>query len=154
MRVAIIYSSVTGNTEEVKHLIEKGFSREGITLDTFHMKKDWVPTLSMYDAIIIGTYTWGNGNIPKEMELLYEAFEQQSVHRVVTGVFGTGDSFYPNFCGAVDRFRDMLFVHTKLAVTLKVELFPQSKDNLRVDAFVKRVLAALRLPVVSELQYR
>ena len=53
--------------------------------------------LTEYDAVIIGTYTWGDGDIPTEMLPLYRAFENQEVSKIVTGIVGTGDRFYPNF---------------------------------------------------------
>jgi flavodoxin I len=59
---------------------------------------------------------------------------------MTTAVFGTGDSCYPMFCGAVDQFRDMLYVHTNLAATLKVELRPQERDFQRCEKFVEALL--------------
>jgi flavodoxin I len=99
--------------------------------------------LSRYDAIVIGTYTWGDGDIPDEMRHLYNEFEVQAVKNVVTGVVGTGDQFYPNFCGAVDKFRDMLYVQTQLAVTLKIELTPQLQDLKRCKKFVDSLIKRL-----------
>lgn len=87
-----------------------------------------IQEVTTFDAIIIGAYTWGDGEIPREMPTLYRAFESQNVKHIVTGVVGTGDSFYPKFCGAVDAFRDMLYVHSHLAVTLKIEITLQMQD--------------------------
>ena len=100
--------------------------------------------LAEYDAVVIGTYTWGDGEIPPEMHLLYEAFESRNVKHIITGVVGTGDRFYPHFCGAVDEFRDMLFVRTELAVTLKVELSPQQSDKERCAKFVELILKRIK----------
>ncbi|MDQ0201552.1 flavodoxin domain-containing protein [Neobacillus ginsengisoli] len=143
MNIALVYSSITGNTEELINIL-KGLFRfynvesTAIRVDDFPLEK-----LARYDAIVIGTYTWGDGDIPDEMRSLYNAFEDQDVRNVVTGVVGTGDQFYPNFCGAVDEFRDMLYVHTQLAVTLKIELTPQLQDLKRcrkfVDSLIKRL---------------
>lgn len=99
--------------------------------------------------IAIGTYTWGEGQIPREMVSLYKAIESGNLENVITGVFGTGDSFYPKYCGAVDEFRDMLFVHTELVVTLKVELFPQKEDIERCKLFVDRLMKRLGNRVVT-----
>lgn len=99
------------------------------------------PQLSRYDVVIVGTYTWGSGEIPKELQGLFTAFEELGNKRLVTAVFGTGDSCYAEFCGAVDRFRDMLFVHTDLAATLKVELMPQDKDYLRCEKLITNIAA-------------
>lgn len=140
MKIAIVYSSRTGNTEElVNYLYEffliRFFNVELIQVDQFPPSR-----LTEYDAVVIGTYTWGDGQIPSEMLSLYEAFENQEVKHLLTGVVGTGDRFYSQFCGAVDEFRDMLYVQTDLAVTLKIELSPQRGDMERCHKFVELML--------------
>ncbi|WP_456276174.1 flavodoxin domain-containing protein [Bacillus sp. AK128] len=136
MRLAIIYTSGTGNTEEVASIIHSYIGGELYNVHHFPLTD-----LEKYDAVLIGSYTWGNGNLPREMIPLYQAFEAQDVEHVITGVFGTGDSFYPNFCGAVDELRDMLSFHTNLAVTLKIEQRPQREDIEKCKLFVDRILA-------------
>jgi flavodoxin I len=147
MKIALVYSSVTGSTKEIIYII-KGLFRtyhvevSAVRVDDFPLEK-----LARYDAIVIGTYTWGDGDIPNEMRPLYKAFENQDVKHVLRGVVGTGDQFYSNFCGAVDEFRDMLFVHTRLAVTLKIELTPQLQDLKRCQKFVDSLIRWLPLKV-------
>ena len=136
MKVAIIYSSKTGNTEEVVHLIWKLFLVEQIDVTLYRIEEFQIRDLINYEAVVIGTYTWGNGEIPQEMMELYRAFETMDVKRTMTGIVGTGDSGYPKFCGAVDEFRDMLYVHTKLIVTLKIEVNLQMNDIERCRKFV------------------
>lgn len=123
------------------------FKKYPVDISLFRIEDFPLSHINQYDAIVIGTYTWGNGEIPDKMKAFYNEFELQDVKNVVTGVVGTGDSFYPEFCGAVDKFRDMLHVHTNLAVTLKVELTPQLQDIHRclkfVDKLLERVHAAL-----------
>ncbi|CAG9606921.1 flavodoxin domain-containing protein [Pseudoneobacillus rhizosphaerae] len=138
-KLAIVYSSVTGNTEEVASILYTA-SKQNFTdvslypVHNFPMKK-----LEEFDAIMVGTYTWGNGEIPREMVAVYKAFEHANKKNIVTGVFGTGDSFYPHFCGAVDAFKNMLFVNTTLAATLKIELTPQDGDLKRCFQFVESI---------------
>ncbi|NRD78162.1 flavodoxin domain-containing protein [Bacillus sp. BRMEA1] len=144
MKIAIVYSSKTGNTEELVNILCQLFLLHDKKPDVYKIEDFPLQSLQTYDGIIIGTYTWGDGDIPVEMLPLYEAFEHQDVKRIITGVFGTGDRFYPNFCGAVDEFRDMLFVRTNLAVTLKVELAPQSSDIKNCGKFVELFLTRLR----------
>ena len=86
----------------------------------------------------------GDGEIPTEMIPLYQAFENQNVKHILTGVVGTGDRFYPHFCGAVDEFRDMLYVQTNLTVTLKVELSLQQSDMSRCTKFVELILQRMK----------
>ncbi len=148
MKAAIIYTSKTGNTEELALELRTHFSRR-IHTDLFTIDRFPLSQLHEYEVIIIGTYTWGDGEIPLEMMALYQWIEREETDSLTTAVFGTGDSFYPNFCGAVDEFRDMLYVHTNLAATFKVELAPQAGDREKCKRFVEIVMNRLKLPVTS-----
>jgi flavodoxin I len=142
-KIAIIYTSITGNTAELAEIIESEFRRLSIYPLIYQANLFPLEKLCTFDAVIVGTYTWGNGALPREIFPIYKGFETQDVAEVVTGVVGTGDSFYPHFCGAVDEFRDMLFVHSRLAATLKVELKPQMADLPRCKRFVESILGGL-----------
>lgn len=140
MKIAVVYSSKTGNTEELADLICGLFLQKKVEVSLYRIEHFPMLDINRFDGIVIGTYTWGNGEIPLEMMELYRAFETQAVKGIVTGVIGTGDSGYPAFCGAVDEFRNMLFVHTQLTVTLKIEVTPQKKDLERCQRFVDILL--------------
>ncbi|KOF10288.1 flavodoxin [Planococcus glaciei] len=142
-RIAIVYASVTGNTKAVAEILQKICISEGLEVELRSVNDFSSTELSRYDAVLVGTYTWGSGEIPKEMHSLFEAFESSNRTGLVTAVFGTGDSFFAEFCGAVDRFRDMLFVHTELAATLKIELAPQTADWERCIKCVASVMRKL-----------
>lgn len=141
--IAIVYTSVTGNTEAAANILQDAAAAMPLNIKMWNVEDFPVSELSRCDAILVGTYTWGDGDIPKEMERLFEAFENLERKELVTGVFGTGDSFFANYCGAVDQFRDMLFVHTCLAATLKIELAPQEKDIEKCGKFVESVIKCL-----------
>lgn len=146
MKIAIVYSSVTGNTEELAKLLEVRLRSLG-DVSCVCIKDFPLSDLSQYDGLIIGTYTLGDGEVPFEMVPLLQEFLQSPREHLVTGIFGTGDSFYPKYCGAVDVFRDVLKETSNLAVTLKVELMPQLEDLIRCDKFVEKFAERLRLPV-------
>lgn len=136
----MIYASTTGNTEALAEMLYSIFLTKSVDITIFRIEEFPYSDLSRYDAVAIGTYTWGQGEIPKELSRLYQAFESIGKKDMISAVFGTGDSFYPDYCGAVDRFRDMLYVHTNLAATLKVELTPQKQDVYRCQRFVESIL--------------
>jgi flavodoxin I len=140
LSVAIVYGSVTGNTKELAQVIYRIFCSKAVKVSIFSIEEFSVSDLCHFDALAIGTYTWGKGDIPKEMWPIYRGFELNRRKDMATAVFGTGDSCYPMFCGAVDQFRDMLYVHTNLAATLKVELRPQKQDLQRCGKFVEALL--------------
>ena len=138
--VAIVYASLSGNTKELAEELYRILLGKSVNISIYSINEFSLADLSRFKAVAIGTYTWGNGEIPREMRQLYQAFELCKRKDITTAVFGTGDSFYPMFCGAVDQFRDMLYVHTNLAATLKVELLPQAEDMKRCRKFVEILL--------------
>lgn len=140
MKIAIIYTSKTGNTEDLVQLIQQLFRQKKVDVSLYRIDQFPLSDLNKYEAVIVGTYTWGNGNIPKEMMEIYHALESQNLKNLVTAVVGTGDSGYPKFCGAVDEFKNMLYKYTNLVVTLKIEVTPQMKDLDRCIRFVDIVL--------------
>ncbi|OIK16513.1 flavodoxin [Bacillus sp. MUM 116] len=144
MKLAIVYTSVTGNTKDLAVILGGLLKDYEIDVKLFSVGEFPQKRLGQFDAVVVGTYTWGNGEIPEEMQPLFRAFETQDTHSIVTGVFGTGDQFYPHYCGAVDKFRDMLYVHSELAVTLKVELAPQLQDLKRCRKFAEILIQRLR----------
>ena len=137
--VAIVYASATGHTEILAHMVGDAFVRQGTEPDVFRVKEFDLAKLCRYDIVVVGTYTWMNGDIPKQLHGLFEAMEQQD-KTLVTGVFGTGDRCFATYCGAVDLFRDMLHATTILAATLKVEQMPSADDRMRCGAFAESVL--------------
>lgn len=137
--VAIVYASATGHTECLARMVLDAFVRQGLQPDVFRVKEFNLAELSRYDIVLVGTYTWMNGEIPKQLHGLFEAMEQQD-KTPITGVFGTGDRCFATYCGAVDLLRDMLHAKTILAATLKVEQMPSADDRPRCDAFAKSVL--------------
>ncbi|GAB2540392.1 flavodoxin domain-containing protein [Gracilibacillus alcaliphilus] len=145
MKAAIIYTSVTGNTATLAEIIHENMEKRHIATDLIPVDSFDPAALSNYDMVAIGTYSWDDGELPMEMEDVFEAFEEEDVQHITTGVFGTGDSFYSHFCGAVDLFRDMLYVQSNLAVTLKVELTPQDDDIMKCDKFCDRLTNQLVL---------
>lgn len=138
-KLAIVYASVTGNTEQLAEMLQEAALKHGLRTELYRVEEFPLSELSSCDGVLIGTYTWGSGEIPEEMHDLYQAIERLDSRQLQTAVFGTGDSFFAEFCGAVDRFRDMLFAKTRLVATLKVELMPQPSDRSRCEKLVKLI---------------
>jgi flavodoxin I len=131
MRTAIVYHSAGGNTKALAEVIASYLPEAKI----FKVAEFDPTTLSNYDGLIIGTYTWSDGDLPAKMISFYEELEANDISHLVTGVFGTGETNYHHFCGAVNQFRDMLYVHSSLAVTLKIEQMYQAADLPRIEKF-------------------
>ena len=66
----------------------------------FNIKENVDINISPYDLIIVGTNTWGDGKIPPNCKhfIISNAIKYQKDWIV----FGTGNSIFAHFCGAVD----------------------------------------------------
>ena len=129
-------------SREIAEEIRQGFHpyRSDMEVDLMTALEADMKRLQRYDALIFGTYTWGNGELPEAMKPLYLAVEENDIFRQkTTGVFGSGDKNYPHFCRAVDLMADMLAAKTRLVLKMKVELNPKEGDIERC----RRLLAVL-----------
>lgn len=140
MKTVIVYASTSGNTRALTEEIAKGI---GGIVDMFEVSTIDVDILKNYDAIVIGSYTWGNGDLPTVMKPFYNKLMSMDLSDKVTAVFGTGESNYRHFCRAVDIFRDLLKDISDLAVTLRVEQLYQHGDLDRVGKFCNLLKARM-----------
>lgn len=146
MKTAIIYTSTSGNTRALTERIAETIrERVGGIVEMFDVVHLNVEKLYEYDAIVIGSYTWGNGVLPKVMKPFYDKLNEMDLSDKVTAVFGTGETNYRYYCRAVDIFRDLLHEISDLAVTLKVEQLYQNSDLARVEKFCDLLKARMEL---------
>lgn len=137
MRIAVVYASGSGNT---KALTDQIVNRLGGYVKVFDVKDVDVTKLVNFDVLIVGSYTWGDGDLPVRMKKFYERLETVDISHMKTAVFGTGETGYFHYCRAVDMLRDMLFAKSeKLLVTLKVEQMFSESDVPRIDRFAEIV---------------
>jgi flavodoxin I len=130
MKTAIIYFSRSGNTKMVADSIYERISREERVEVEMHSVREFDPKdIHKYDGFIIGTYTWGDGEIPVQFDPLMKEIASSDIRGKLTGVFGTGDDTYPNFCGAVDTISGVLNSKSRLMGKLKMLLNPKSEQD-------------------------
>lgn len=100
MKQLIIYVSLTGNTKTfVDYLISKSNNEVDIG--------DLTTDISSYNRIAIGSYSWGNGKIPKRLKEYLISNKDNFKDKEIC-VFGSGNSIYPNFCGATNGITKIL----------------------------------------------
>lgn len=143
--IALVYHSSTGNTSTLAGWIDEELVKVGLPVVKYRLEEFPLEKIPELDGLILGTYTWGSGDLPKQLETITAAIRKSAPDSLVTAAFGTGDSFYPHFCGAVDRLKELFYAHTDLAVTLKVELLPQETDRERCRKFALLVKKRLQL---------
>lgn len=104
----MVYTSMTGNTKAMADGLAEGIRKAGYDVrmeesDNFDAKE-----LENYDGILVGTYTWGDGELPDEMLDFYEDLENVNLLGKKAIVFGSFDSIYGDNGIAVDIMMEQL----------------------------------------------
>jgi flavodoxin I len=106
-KAIVIYGSTTGNTEIASEAVEKGLKNSGIEVVKKDVKDSSVDEVKEYDFVILGSSTWGEGELQDDFEEFYDAMDD-SFNGASVAVFGCGDSdMFPHcFCKAVDQIEE------------------------------------------------
>ncbi|GGO03983.1 flavodoxin [Saccharibacillus kuerlensis] len=138
-KLILIYASMTGNTEEMSELITSGIEEAGGEL-TVKMAEDCNADILMdYDGIILGAYTWGDGELPDEFLDFYDEMDELDLSGKKAAVFGSGDTVYEQFAKAVDLLQEKLVERGAEMVLepLKLELNPSGDEREACRSFGK-----------------
>ena len=93
-KTAIIYGSTTGNTENAANQLS-GL----LGADVYNVNSNPVEALINYDNLILGTSTWGEGDMQEDWEDFITELEAADLNGKVIALFGYGDG-----CNNPDTF--------------------------------------------------
>jgi len=144
MKIAVVYASMTGNTVEIGEILAEKVAETGHDVEKFHVEFDDIMALDLknYDAVLFGTYTWGDADLPFELEDFHDDLEDEDLTGKVVGLFGSCDSYY-EFYGAAMEIMAKQFRAVGADVMeplLKIELAPEAEDEEKMTAFVDKFL--------------
>lgn len=138
-KILLLQASMSGNTEQMAEIIKDYLELKGheVVYKTFDFDDIDVAEIGDYDALLIGCYTWDDGELPYEVEDFYEELEDAELKGMPAGVFGSADSFYDSYGTAVDTFAMRLenLGAVLLPERLKVDLEPDDEDVVRCQKF-------------------
>lgn len=129
-KVILVFASMTGNTEEMAELVGKGVEAAGVELVVRELPAGKPKELEEYDGMILGSYTYGDGELADEFLDFYDGMNGLDLTGKLGAVFGSGDTAYEQFCVAVDILSDKLVELGAELVQegLKIELAPEDED--------------------------
>ncbi|MFX3622932.1 MAG: flavodoxin [Ectobacillus sp.] len=131
-KIIMIFASMSGNTEEMADAIAQGIAEAGNAdfekIDI--MSGPEASVLEEYDGILLGAYTWGDGELPDDFLDFYDEMDEVDLTGKKAAVFGSCDSAYPQYGAAVDILIEKLRERGAEIVLegLKVELTPGAGD--------------------------
>ncbi len=133
-KILILHTSLTGNTEQIAYILKTQLDNGefDITTKDIGYENIEVSELMDFDGILVGTYTYDDGNLPYEIEDFHDELDDVDLTDKIVGVFGSGDRSYTYFCNAVNLFQDQFKKAnaTVLEHTVKVELYPEEDEDL------------------------
>lgn len=147
MEVAMIYTSMTGNTEEMAKIIAERVEKKGVSVKSFHIEFDDMMALDLqeYDAVLFGTYTWGDADIPFEVEDFHADLLDEDMTGKPVGLFGSCDAYYPVYGAAIEimakQFKKV--GANVIDPLLKIEYAAEPEDDETIDAFVETFVKAV-----------
>lgn len=99
MSNAIFYASSTGNTE----MVAKDIAKQLNITNIFDVSNSSCSLINDYDKIIIGTSTWGDGDLQDDWDDGWKEFCQLDFNGKTIALFGLGDqeSYADNFVDAM-----------------------------------------------------
>ncbi|MBU8769249.1 flavodoxin [Cytobacillus oceanisediminis] len=143
MKIGVFYASMSGNTEAIADIIggELKDQNHDVDLEDF-MSVQSAAELLNYDLTFIGLYTWGDGDYPDECLDIIEEIEQLDLENNPFAIFGSGDTSYPEFCGALDHLQKLIEEQggTVVGSPLRIEFNPEPEDEEEIKKFVSEAL--------------
>ena len=131
MHIAIGFVSMSGNTEDIVSIIQHELEQHDVDVTITELDQFVGEDLSRFDGLLLGSYTWGDGDLPYEAEDFVEELREQSLQGIPAAAFGSGDLDYPKYCAAVDLIEDALKEAGATLVTdgLKIEFDPNTPEK-------------------------
>ncbi|QHT58760.1 flavodoxin [Paenibacillus lycopersici] len=144
-KIVMIYASMTGNTEEMAEAVAQGIRSAGGELDVKMVMDAQVSDLLGCDGIVLGAYTWGDGELPDEFLDFYADMNGVDLSGTKSAVFGSCDSNYLEYGVAVDILIRKLSERGSDVVLegLKVELSPNAEEKTVCRSFGEQLVQAI-----------
>ena len=99
MATAIFFASSTGNSEEIANKIASALGE----IEIFDLAGTKIEKLNDYDKLILGSSTWGDGELNDDWEDKWSDFCKLDLSNKTIALFGLGDqeSYSYEFCSAM-----------------------------------------------------
>jgi len=107
MSIAIIYGSNGGVTEDVAGQINDVL---GLEADLLDIAEEGIDVFGKYDKMIIGTSTWGEGELQDDWDDIFNDFEGVEFGGKTVAFFGLGDQegYADNYLDAMGTLHDVV----------------------------------------------
>ncbi len=140
-KVKIVFASITGNDEDIAYVLTEKFEELGCEVDMSEVSQTDAADFEDSDICVVASYTYDQGIVPDEALDFYDDMQDLDLSGKVYGVCGSGDTFYEDFCRAVDELGKIFEQVGAIrgAQSVKVELDPEQDDIDNLDHFAESI---------------
>ncbi|WP_125762113.1 flavodoxin domain-containing protein [Companilactobacillus hulinensis] len=145
MKILVTYLSMSGRNEKIaKHLAE--YLKKSADVDLEQIVDTDAYGITDYDAVIVETYTYGDGQVPDEAQDFYEDLADVDLERTKFAVLGSSSKTHIHFGRAVDYFTMQLNSSNgeQVADSVKIDQDPDEDDMKRVERLGDYVIKSLK----------
>lgn len=132
-KTGIFYGSTTGYTADIAARIAKAL---GVDMADVHDVANTAPSaLGDYDVILLGSSTWGDGELQDDMADFLDGADQLYLKGKKIAVFGVGDEGHGDtFCAAVGQiYRRMQQTQAELIAPFNADGYDVETSDAKID---------------------
>lgn len=146
MNILVTYISMTGRNEKIAKYLVDYLEEHNADVTLEQMIETDAFALDSYDAVIVETYTYNDGEIPDEAQDFYDDLKDVDLNHTKFAVLGSSSKQHLHFGRAVDYFTMQLNSSNgeQVADSVKIDQDPDKDDFKRVDQLADYVLKSLK----------
>lgn len=146
MKILLTYTSMTGRNEKIAKYLADYLTQKGAEVDLQQIIDTDAYELYEYDAVIVETYTYNDGEVPDEAQDFYDDLVDVDLQRTKFAVLGSSSKAHIHFGRAVDYFTMKLNSSNgeQVADSVKINQDADENDLKRVEMLGDRVFDSLK----------
>ena len=146
MKILLTYTSMTGRNEKITKYLADYLKNQGAQVTIQEMVDADAFEIVGYDALIVDTYTYNDGEVPDEAQDFYDDLQDIDLERTKFAVLGSSSKAHKHFGRAVDYFTMMLNSSNgeQVADSVKINQDPNDDDFERIKRLGDYVLRSLK----------
>ncbi|MFH5811333.1 flavodoxin domain-containing protein [Companilactobacillus sp. FL22-1] len=146
MKILLAYTSMTGRNEKIANYLADYLREKGAQVDLQQIVDADAYELVKYDAFIVETYTYNDGEIPDEAQDFYDDIKDIDLERAKFAVLGSSSKQHIHFGRAVDYFTMQLNSSNgeQVADSVKIDQDPDEDDFKRIRDLGDRVFNSIK----------
>lgn len=146
MKILVTYTSMTGRNEKIAKYLADYLEQKQAEVTLEQIIDTDAYELDDYNAVIVDTYTYNDGEVPDEAKDFFDDLEDVDLHRTKFAVLGSSSKAHLHFGRAVDYFTMQLNSSNgeQAADSVKIDQDPDKSDFERINRLADTVLNSLK----------